>query len=149
MWYWNSDTMLMGFLFAALFMLIVIGLCWVFVKFKNKNSENYQKENPDVATIWIVQERHWGVKIKKVDGKRAKSFENGINDADGGVYIQPGRHVLLVKHEHANPEVVKDRNYKKQRFSEFEVLVEAGKDYTIQFNEYPGDYVLIEGKPVI
>lgn len=147
MWKFTSSEALLGVLGTALIIGIIVGVCWVVLKSQNKSAEKYKKENPNAATIWIVQQNYWGVKIKKVDGGKVNSFQNGVKDGSGGTYILPGDHVLTLEHAHADPDVNKQPEYKKQKVSTFKISVEPGKDYTLAFNEYPGQYSLVEGKP--
>lgn len=146
MWHYSLDELFGGILGAVLVMAVIVGICWIALKSGNKSAKKFKTQNPDTATIWIVQEHFWGVKIKKSDGSKPKSFQNGIADGSGGTYILPGEHVLTLEHIHANPEIYKSAEFKKNRITELKVLLEPGKDYTLLYNELPGGYTLVEGK---
>jgi len=147
MWDFSLDELLFGVLGAGLVIAIVVAVCWLWLKSGNKAAAKFKSENPDTATIWIAQRKFWGVKIKKADGSRVKSFQNGMTDGSGGTYILPGEHVLTLEHIHADPAVNKNPEYKKQRISAMKVSLERGKDYILQFDQQPGVYSLVEGKP--
>jgi len=136
-------TFLGGLLIAAVF----AGIVWLFIAMGNQSAKKFKKDHPEAATIWIMNQRFIGVNVKKVDGKKPKAFGYGTVSSPDGVYLLPGDHVLSLEHGNADPEVEKDPEYKKLKFSEMNVSVEAGKDYTLQFSEKPGQYALIEGKP--
>ncbi len=147
MWKFTWDEILLGILGAVLVFAVIIVVCWLLLKSGNKSAKKFKSENPNAATIWIIQQKFWGVKIKKADGNKVKSFENGINDGSGGTYILPGEHVLTLEHIHVVPAVNKDPEYKRQKISTMKVSLEPGADYTLQFDQQPGRYSLIKGKP--
>ena len=146
MWDFTFDEILIGLLLAVVIVAGIVGVCLVLLKGGNKAAAKFKNENPNAATIWIFQEKFWGVKIKKADVNKVKSFQNGITDASGGTYILPGEHILTIEHFHADPAVNKSAEYKKQKVSEIKISVEHGRDYTLLFNQEPGQYSLIEGK---
>ena len=147
MWNFTFGEIVWGILGAGVLLAVIFFLVWVFLKAGNKDAEKYRNENPEVATIWIVPERFWGAKIQKVDGNKAYRIEKGMTDGTTQTFVLPGEHVLTIQHFHADPNVNQDKQYKKQRVSQFKVEVQAGKEYSLLFSQKPGDYSLLAGKP--
>ena len=141
-----NSFFLRALLGAILFIVIVVAICMILLKSRNKSAQKFKNENPDAVTIWIAHRKNYGVKITKVDGNKAESFQKGITDGSGGAYILPGEHVLTVEHVHSDPKVNKEPEYKKQKITTMRVSLERGKDYSLLFNHKPGEYSLIEGK---
>ncbi|MDR1766070.1 MAG: hypothetical protein LBR77_08305 [Lachnospiraceae bacterium] len=137
------ETILGGILFLAIF----AGIFWFWLAAGNMSAKKFKNNNPDAATIWIIGQRYIGVDIRKVDGKKPKKFGYGLITSPGGIYLLPGSHVLYIEHGNMDPAVYKDPEYKKIKFSEMGIAVEAGKDYILEYNEHPGQYALVEGKP--
>ena len=126
----------------------IYGPAWFILTMVNKSAKKYKRNNPDAATIWIVDRPIngvvTGVYIKKVDGQKAKTF--GIANPHGA-YILPGTHVLSLEHCDNERIMKKDAEYEKINKTDMSMTLEPGKDYTLEFNEHPGQYSLIEGKP--
>ena len=136
-----------GILAAAVVIGVLVFVCLLILKSGNKAGKKFKEENPNVATIYIVNEQYFGIKIKKADGNKVVGFQNSIGDASGGTYFIPGEHVLSLEHFHADPAVNKDSDFKKQKKSTMSVNLESGKEYTLLFSELPGGYKLVDGRP--
>lgn len=139
----NIETVALALLGIAIF----AGIVWFVIVTKNKAAEKFKQENPDAATIWIVGQRFIGVSIRKVDGVKAKTSSTGLVSQPSRTFIPHGEHVLTLEYGNADPAVNKTPEFKAQRFSEMKVSLEPNKDYTLLYNEQPGQYSLIEGKP--
>jgi len=137
------ETVIGGLAGAAVF----AGIIWLVLAKGNQSAKKFKANNPNAATIWIIYQRFIGVNIKQVDGKKPKKFGYGLISSPGGIYLLPGNHVLKIEHGNADPKVNKDPEYRKQRVSEMSISVDQGKDYILQYNEQPGQYLLVEGKP--
>jgi len=144
MWFMDGETILFGMLFFVGF----IGVVLFILIMTNNSAKKYKKKHPEAATVWIT-DRHingvlTGVSIKKVDGQKAKAF--GMMAAHG-VYVLPGTRILSLEHCDNYRIMKKDKEYLSQNKTEMTVTLEEGKDYTLEFNENPGQYSIIEGKP--
>ena len=136
-----------GILAAAAVIGVLVFVCLLILKSGNKAGKKFKEENPNTATVYIVNDRFFGVKIKRADGNKVVGFQNSIGDASGGTYLLPGEHILTLEHFHADPTINKDSDFKKQKISTMSVKLESGKEYTLLFNELPGGYELVDGVP--
>lgn len=143
MWGLDFETILLACVFIGIF----VGIVWAVLAKGQKSAKKFKEENPNAATIWIMNERFIGVAVKKVDGMKPHAFGLGQVSKPDGIYLLPGNHVLSLEHGNANPAVNKTSEFKAQRYSDMNVSVEAGKDYILQYGEHPGNYTLVEGKP--
>lgn len=147
--YWRQDpiAVVIGVIGAGVILVLLV----LIVKLVNGNSkkkvEAYKQENPNIATIFVVGEQYYAVKLTKVDGEKAMTYTPSIKSSSSVTYILPGEHTLTLVHEHEDESYTKSAEYKKNKISTMKVSLEANKDYTINYTETPGDYEIVEGKP--
>ncbi len=146
-WLQNPMYAVIGVIGAGVF----IGLVILIIKLGNNASEKkveaFKQENPNAATIFMVGEQYYAVKVAKVDGEKAMTYTPSIKSSSSLTYILPGEHTLTLVHQHADESYTKTAEYKKNKVSTMKVALEANKDYTINYGEAPGDYEIVQGKP--
>lgn len=146
-WLQNPMYAVVGVIGAVVFFGLLVFIVKLFNNTSKKKVEAFKQENPNIATIFMVGEQYYAVKLTKVDGEKAMTYTPSIKSSSSLTYILPGEHTLTLVHEHADESYTKSAAYKKNKISTMKVSLEASKDYTIHYSESPGDYEIVEGKP--
>ncbi|TCL61154.1 hypothetical protein EDD76_101251 [Kineothrix alysoides] len=146
-WWQNPSYAVIGIIGAGAFIGLLILIIKLSSNASKKKVETFKQENPNVATIFIVGEQYYDVRLTKVDSEKAMTYTPSIKSSSSLTYILPGEHTLTLVHQHADESYTKTAEYKKNKVSMMKVSLEANKDYTIHYGETPGDYEIAEGKP--
>jgi hypothetical protein len=143
--YFTPDFRYIAIIVVGVLIIVVIGMAWG--NYQDQQAAQFKENNPDVATIWLVGERHNRVWIEKVDGEKPYQEKNGV-------YILPGDHVLSLDHARREEDdrFFRGNSRSKYRTTHFRtqmrVSLVAREQYTLMFGAAPGLYSLAEERPL-